>query len=70
VRQTRSEILACAILFQREASATRCDDRLQGDQNCDIEGEQPGTFLSLLSELAEAVHSFFALKRVGTLMSF
>jgi hypothetical protein len=77
VRHTRSEILECAILFQkagkgfeREASATRCDDRLRGDHNCDIGGEQPGTFLSLLSELAEAVRSFFAPKSVETLMLF
>jgi hypothetical protein len=77
VRHAISEILECAILFQkagkgfeREASATRCDDRLRGDHNCDIRGEQPGTFLSLLSELAEAVRSFFAPKRVETLMSF
>jgi hypothetical protein len=77
VRHAISEILACAILFQkagkgveREASATTCDDRLRGDHNCDIGGEQPGTFLSLLSQLAGAVRSFFAPKRVETLMSF
>ena len=77
MRHTISEILACAILFQkagkgveREASATTCDDRLRGDHHCDIGEEQPGMFLSLLSELAEAVRSFFAAKSVETLMSF
>ena len=35
-----------------------------------FEEEQPGMFLSLLSELAEAVRSFFVPKRVGMLMSF
>ena len=32
--------------------------------------EQPGTFLSLLSELAEAVRSFFAQMSVYTLICF
>jgi hypothetical protein len=77
VRHAISEILECAILFQkagkgveREASPTRCDDRLRGDHDSSIGEEQPGTFLSLLSELAEAVRSFFAPKRGETLMSF
>ena len=77
MRHAISEILECAILFQkadewfeREANATRCDDRLRGDHDSGIGEEQPGTFLSLLSELAEAVRSFFAPKSVETLMSF
>src|SRR5260370_41953315 len=75
MRHARSEILARAILFQnagkgveREASATTYDDRLRGDHNCDSGREQPGMFLPLLSELAEAVRPFFAPKRGETLM--
>ncbi|GHO79977.1 hypothetical protein KSD_77480 [Ktedonobacter sp. SOSP1-85] len=77
MRHVRSDIRECVILFQkagkrfeREARAIRYDDRLRGDHHCDIGGEQPGTFLSLLSELAEAVRSFFALKSGETLMLF
>jgi hypothetical protein len=75
LRHTTSEILECAILFQkagewveREASATKCDDRLRGDHDCDFEEEQLGTFMSLLSELEEVVSSFFAQMRVDTLI--
>jgi hypothetical protein len=76
VRHTISEVLECAILFQkagewfeREASATKCDDRLREDQLRHW-GEQPGTFLSLLSELEEAVSKFFAQMSVYTLICF
>ena len=77
MRHTISEVLECAILFQkagewfeREASTTKCDDRLRENHDCDIGGEQPGTFLSLLSELEEAVSKFFAQLSVYTLSCF